>query len=45
LDGLVEATGLKKEDFCLACFDGKYPIAPDVTFTKECLNGLCKNGG
>lgn len=41
LDGLVEATGLKKEDFCLACFDGKYPIAPDVAFTKECLNGLC----
>ncbi|WP_417908749.1 amidophosphoribosyltransferase [Candidatus Electronema sp. PJ] len=43
LDGLVEATGLKKEDFCLACFDGKYPIAPDVTFTKECLNSCCKS--
>ncbi|WP_420208235.1 amidophosphoribosyltransferase [Candidatus Electronema sp. JC] len=41
LDGLVEATGLKKEDFCLACFDGKYPIAPDVTFTKDCLDGIC----
>ncbi|MCI5145275.1 MAG: amidophosphoribosyltransferase [Candidatus Electrothrix sp. AR3] len=37
LDGLVEATGLPHEDFCLACFDGKYPIAPDTSFTKESL--------
>jgi amidophosphoribosyltransferase len=26
LEGLVEATGLAKEDFCAACFDGDYPI-------------------
>ncbi|MDH3392220.1 MAG: amidophosphoribosyltransferase [Desulfobulbaceae bacterium] len=38
LDGLVEATGLPREDFCLACFDGNYPIAPDTTFTKDSLN-------
>ncbi|MBW1801167.1 MAG: amidophosphoribosyltransferase [Deltaproteobacteria bacterium] len=38
LDGLVEATGLPREDFCLACFDGNYPIAPDTSFTKNSLS-------
>jgi amidophosphoribosyltransferase len=42
LDGLVEATGMPREDFCLACFDGNYPIAPDTSFTKEALNGCNK---
>ena len=23
---MVEATGRKPEDFCLACFDGQYPV-------------------
>lgn len=36
--GLVEATGLTKQDFCLACFDGNYPIAPDLNFYKDALN-------
>ncbi len=26
LEGLVRATGLPKEKFCLACFNGKYPL-------------------
>ncbi|MEX0755203.1 MAG: amidophosphoribosyltransferase [Actinomycetota bacterium] len=26
LDGMVEATGGRKEDFCRACFDGEYAI-------------------
>lgn len=26
LDGMVSATGDKKENFCRACFDGEYPI-------------------
>jgi amidophosphoribosyltransferase len=26
LEGLVRATGCRREDFCLACFDGVYPI-------------------
>lgn len=26
IDGLIKATGMKKEDFCLACFTGDYPI-------------------
>ncbi len=35
LDGLVEATGLNRDSFCLACFNGKYPIAPDRSFQKD----------
>jgi len=41
LEGLVEATGLKKEDFCLACFDGNYPVAPDQTFHKNVFGNIC----
>ena len=36
--GLVEATGLTEDDFCLACFDGKYPVPPDLNFHKDALN-------
>ena len=28
LDGLQESTGLPKNRFCRACFDGEYPIEP-----------------
>jgi amidophosphoribosyltransferase len=27
IPGMVSSTGLPQEEFCLACFDGKYPIA------------------
>jgi amidophosphoribosyltransferase len=27
IDGMVQATGLPKNEFCLACFNGSYPIA------------------
>jgi amidophosphoribosyltransferase len=37
-EGLVEATGLPKENFCLACFDGNYPVAPDLSFSKNALD-------
>jgi amidophosphoribosyltransferase len=37
IEGLVRATGLTKKHFCLACFDGKYPIEPDLTFHKDAL--------
>lgn len=37
LEGMVEATGLTKKDFCLACFDGNYPVAPDPSFHKDSL--------
>lgn len=39
IDGLVEATGLTKDHFCLACFTGDYPIEPDKSFQKEALAG------
>ncbi|MEK6201051.1 MAG: amidophosphoribosyltransferase, partial [Desulfobulbaceae bacterium] len=38
LEGLVEAAGLGKENYCLACFDGNYPVAPDLTFHKGALD-------
>jgi amidophosphoribosyltransferase len=39
LEGLVKATGGKREDFCLACFDGNYPIEvpEDLKITKLML--------
>ena len=36
-EGMVEATGLSKDCFCMACFNGEYPIAPDEEFSKLCL--------
>lgn len=36
--GLVEATGMSQDNFCLACFDGKYPVAPDLNFRKNALD-------
>ncbi len=37
MEGMVEATGIPAEDFCLACFDGKYPVPPEDDFSKKCL--------
>jgi len=37
LEGLVEATGYPASDFCKACFDGIYPVAPDKEFHKLAL--------
>jgi amidophosphoribosyltransferase len=34
----VEATGLTKDDFCLACYTGEYPVPPDLSFHKDALN-------
>lgn len=41
LEGLVEATGLDKNSFCLACFNGEYPIEPDRNFQKHSLSSSC----
>ena len=41
LEGLVEATGLDRDSFCLACFNGEYPIEPDRKFQKLALSGKC----
>jgi len=34
LPGMLEATGLQENSFCLACFNGKYPIQPKEDFSK-----------
>jgi amidophosphoribosyltransferase len=35
--GLVKATGLPLESFCMACFDGKYPVAYDPSSDKHII--------
>jgi amidophosphoribosyltransferase len=37
LPGMLEAIRLEENGFCLACFDGKYPVQPDTDFSKLCL--------
>lgn len=34
LPGMLKATGLQENSFCLACFNGKYPIQPKEGFSK-----------
>ncbi len=34
IEGLIESTGMPRENFCLACFDNDYPVKPDLTFHK-----------
>ncbi len=34
IDGMVEATGMPKDSFCLACFNNDYPVPPDQNFHK-----------
>lgn len=33
-EAMVRATGLPKENFCMACFDGNYPLPYDAAFDK-----------
>jgi len=37
IDNLVSATDIPREDLCLACFDGKYPVAIEEGVSKYCL--------
>lgn len=37
LDGMVQATGHPKSSFCMACYDGVYPIAYDQSLDKEII--------
>jgi amidophosphoribosyltransferase len=34
LDGLIKATGGRKEKYCMACFDGDYPLSFDKNQNK-----------
>jgi len=37
MKGMLDATHTPKDHFCLACFDGNYPIRPEDEFSKFCL--------
>jgi amidophosphoribosyltransferase len=37
IDKLVQATEIPRDELCLACFDGKYPVPIDASFHKLCL--------
>ncbi len=37
LEGMVRATGQPMDSFCLACFNGVYPVSPDPQFHKLAL--------
>jgi len=39
LEGMVQATGMGREHFCLACYSGDYPLPPPKTLGKFCLEG------
>ncbi|MEW6428863.1 MAG: amidophosphoribosyltransferase [Thermodesulfobacteriota bacterium] len=37
LEGLVEAVGGNPDQYCRACYNGDYPVAPDLSFHKLAL--------
>jgi amidophosphoribosyltransferase len=37
LDGMVAATGLPKSSFCMACYDGNYPVPYDPAVDKHII--------
>ena len=38
IEGMVEATGMTMNDYCLACFNADYPVPPDLSFHKNALD-------
>jgi len=39
IEGLLEAVGGNPKNYCLACYNGNYPIEPDLKFHKLALAG------
>lgn len=37
LEGLLKATNLGKDNFCLACFTGDYPVKVEGDISKYCF--------
>lgn len=37
IEGLLESTSVSRQGFCLACFDGEYPVPVDEMAGKFCL--------
>jgi amidophosphoribosyltransferase len=44
-DGMVKATGLSKESFCLACYNGDYPVKYDPILDKHIIERRRARGG
>jgi amidophosphoribosyltransferase len=45
LEGMVEATHLDHENFCLSCFSGDYPVPLESDFSKHCFeDDVCAPG-
>ena len=36
-EGMVRATGYGRDQFCMACYDGKYPVPYDASVDKEIM--------
>ena len=43
IDGLISAVGLPRENFCLACFTGEYPIPVQLEMDKLALETMIIN--
>ncbi len=43
VDGLVEAVGLPREQFCLACFTGEYPIPVQLEMDKLGIENIASH--
>jgi amidophosphoribosyltransferase len=37
IDSLKQAIDIPEHELCLACFNGKYPVPIDETFSKYCM--------
>ncbi len=37
IEGLLSTVGRPKTHYCTACYSGRYPVAPDAAFVKDCL--------
>jgi amidophosphoribosyltransferase len=47
-EGMVRATGYGRENFCMACYDGKYPVPYNTDVDKEIMErrkGLVESPG
>jgi amidophosphoribosyltransferase len=45
LEGMVAATEMERDTFCLSCFSGDYPIPLEAAFSKTCFEeDLCAPG-
>lgn len=43
VEGMVEACGGESGNFCMACYDGNYPVPYDANFTKDIIENRTHN--